>query len=64
MKTCTNCKTEKDSEQFYKQAGATDGLDPYCKDCRKDKNKQYAKNNYRTRSAYQREYYIKNKGKK
>ena len=60
-KKCALCKTEFYTTEFYKQKSAKDGLDPYHKQCRKDKNKEYAKKNRQRLNEYYREYYKKNK---
>jgi hypothetical protein len=35
MKTCTRCKQEKALEEFNKRSRSKDGIDIYCKTCRK-----------------------------
>ena len=35
MKKCIKCKESKDAEHFQRSAGSRDGLDAWCKDCRK-----------------------------
>lgn len=35
MKTCTKCGEEKPTTEFYKNAGASDGLRPDCKVCKR-----------------------------
>ena len=52
-KVCSKCKVEKDLSEFYKNKLSKDGLDYYCKDCRKkqtaniqkEKGYSYAKEN-------------------
>ncbi len=39
MKTCTECKTAKALEQFYRSAASRDGFSPQCKDCRKKRDR-------------------------
>lgn len=34
-KICSKCKVEKDESEFYANSVSVDGLDYYCKDCRK-----------------------------
>ncbi len=51
MKTCTNCKIEKSTDDFYKQKASKDGLHPYCKVCSSERNKR----NYQKRWSYYRE---------
>ena len=50
-KVCTQCKIEKDESEFYNNKRNPDGLDYYCKDCRKETTsnstydvKKYAEN--------------------
>lgn len=40
-KVCCCCKKEMPLTQFYKDAGRRDGLDMYCKACRKEKHITY-----------------------
>lgn len=35
-KRCSRCKIEKSFDRFNKQARAADGLNPWCKDCRRE----------------------------
>jgi hypothetical protein len=44
-KLCFCCKTEKESNDFYINAGKKDGLDSWCKICRIQKEKTYRLNN-------------------
>lgn len=37
-KICSKCKVEKDESEFYSNKRMPDGLDYYCKDCRKGTN--------------------------
>ena len=43
MKTCWDCKVEKDLEQFYKMKRSRDGRSGRCKEC----EKRYKKEKYR-----------------
>lgn len=36
MKTCTKCFLSKPFDCFYKRSSSKDGLQSYCKECRKD----------------------------
>jgi hypothetical protein len=45
MKTCTNCKLEKDRSDFHCSSKAKDGLQNQCKKCRNIKASEYVKNN-------------------
>mgnify|MGYP003134686943 FL=1 len=38
IKYCYICKQTKSTEDYYKNKGATDGLDSGCKDCQKERN--------------------------
>ena len=64
MKTCTNCKEEKDTSLFYKQKASKDGLHPYCKSCSSERNKKnYFLNHKKYReknNAYNRLMYAAN----
>ena len=42
MKTCTQCNTQKDPSEFYKDAGGRDGLRANCKTCMDENRKKYA----------------------
>lgn len=47
MKRCMKCKLEKPESNFYHNAKMDDCLDFYCKSCRNEQTKRYAKkNNY------------------
>lgn len=35
-KICSKCKIEKDETEFYANSATVDGLDYYCKECRKE----------------------------
>lgn len=53
MKRCMKCKQEKLESEFFHNQRMEDGLDFYCKTCRKEQTKKAAKkNNY----AYVKEY--------
>jgi len=43
MKICYKCKAEKPTDQFYENKRMKDGLDSYCKLCRKEYTKLYQK---------------------
>ena len=43
-KKCTKCKETKKIDEFYTSKQKIDGLNPWCKRCKLDQNKQYAKN--------------------
>jgi hypothetical protein len=44
MKTCSKCKQEKASTEFYKNKTKIDGLSSYCKLCRKEVDSHSRKN--------------------
>ena len=52
-KTCTKCKQTKPVAEFYKQKARPDGLDAYCKDCRKATTAEYMA----ARPDYAKNYY-------
>lgn len=60
MKICARCKEDKDENKFGKNSNKKDGLQNYCKECRKE----YYKNNIEKKKAYDKEYYINNKDNK
>ena len=43
-KRCSKCKKIKSIDEFYPNKQKTDGFDSWCKRCKLDQNKQYAKN--------------------
>ena len=45
MKTCKCCKQTKPITEFYKNKSKPDGLTIYCKDCSKEKERNFHKNN-------------------
>lgn len=61
MKQCTHCGDWFNASEYYKQSSAKDGLDPYHKECRQTKNRDYALNNRQNLNEYYRQYYQKNK---
>lgn len=78
MKTCTRCKTIRQTSEFYKDSKSKDGLSYYCKYCTKDavlkwikNNKEKYKENYKrnylenkqARIQYANNYYIENREK-
>jgi hypothetical protein len=40
-KFCIKCKIEKSTSEFTKASNSKDGLQVYCKECRKLANKEY-----------------------
>lgn len=41
MKSCYKCKVDKDESEFHKNKRRSDGLQNYCKDCAKTRNREY-----------------------
>ena len=53
MKKCTKCKVEKEFTSFHKHKKSADGFEIYCKECRKEMNNKYYKdNNQKAREYY------------
>lgn len=62
-KICSGCKEIKSLNEFCKNKTFKDGLEYYCKKCRKEyKRKHYQKNREKL-IEYQKEYYQKNREK-
>lgn len=57
QKYCTKCQTVKGVGEFGKSKCEKDGLQRWCKECRK----QYYQNNRKDKLEYQKEYYHKNR---
>jgi len=47
MKTCRDCRIEKDYSDFHKKQSSSDGLQTYCKLCMLARNRSWAKGNRR-----------------
>lgn len=45
MKTCTQCKQAKPLSEFHKRKASPDGLQPICKECKRQNDKEYYRNN-------------------
>jgi hypothetical protein len=45
MKVCSKCGLEKEITEYWKHKKTVDGIDYYCKDCRKNINNEYSQNN-------------------
>lgn len=56
MKKCTKCKIEKELSEFNKDKSRKDGLQPRCKSCVKQYNKQY----YNQNADYFKRYKLEN----
>lgn len=51
-KTCGGCRKTKELDAFYLTKKGTHGRDGYCKDCRKEANREYDKKWRERRNAY------------
>lgn len=60
MKTCPACGVEKDASQFGKNKRRKDGLACYCRDCSRQKAREYARTP--AQQAKRKAYYEANKG--
>lgn len=40
MKTCTRCEQPKPETEYHPHSTASDGLQPWCKQCQREKNRQ------------------------
>jgi hypothetical protein len=45
MKQCSTCKQEKDESEFNRKKSNTDGLERYCKECHRKKNRKHYESN-------------------
>lgn len=67
MKICSKCNIGKPIGEYYKNSGNTLGLDPLCKECKKEYrkskgfNKWNSKYNLNVNKEYKKEYFLKNK---
>jgi len=62
-KICTKCKKKKFIEEFCVNRAVKDGLNSRCKECVKQYNKQYYKNNPEKFKEHNKQYYKANKEK-
>lgn len=60
MKCCIICKIEKSVNDFHKDKSRSDGLNPRCKECKKEINAQYRNNNKDMINEKQKVYYQDN----
>lgn len=61
MKICSNCKIEKDENEFSKnKSSKKDGLDSWCKICKSEYNKKYKKEHRAEISDYNKNYHKNN----
>jgi hypothetical protein len=61
MKTCSNCKIEKNFNEFSKWKYSKDGHRNECKSCDKMRSKSYALKNIEKEKKRRRDRYLKNK---
>lgn len=57
MKTCTICKENKETAEFSKHSGRSDGLQSHCKDCNKAQSKLYYEKNAEKHKNKVKEYF-------
>lgn len=57
LKVCSICKQEKLLSEFNKNKTRSDGLQTFCRDCNKEKSKDY----YKLNKEYHKEQILKNK---
>lgn len=62
-KTCKTCLQTKPLEYFYKSLSNKDGLNKSCKECVKNKVREYKKNNKEKIKIYKEKYRLLNKDK-
>jgi len=55
VKTCKRCDRDKPLSHFAKNRAEKDGLQRYCRDCQKDLNKRWRKNNPEKSKEHSRE---------
>lgn len=63
MKTCGQCKTEKEFSAFHKRKASLDGYAATCKDCHKEYKKSYYLKNKDKIKKQLSDYYSSNKSK-
>lgn len=61
MKTCSQCKIEKDISLFNKDKNKKDGLRSNCKDCDAKRLKKYREENKEHIAEYNKNYFLENK---
>lgn len=60
LKICSNCKKEKSRDSFTKDKRTKDGLDYYCRECKKIKRDEFNKKNREKLLEYKKNFYNKN----
>jgi hypothetical protein len=63
-KTCSGCKTDKDTQEFYSHVGGRLGLRPQCKACVNTKSRLYAKAHVEQRRVWDKNSHQKHKPKR
>jgi len=61
LKKCARCRIEKDVSEFGKKSSEKDGLQRWCKECRKEYYREYKEKNYDRLTSYQKLYRESNK---
>ncbi len=63
VKKCSKCSIEKPLDEFYKHYKKSSGVESSCKECFKERTKNYVKNNKEKVIKTRKQHYIKNKVK-
>ncbi len=63
VKTCRRCRRPLCASQFYKRRASTDGLDSWCKECRRDWNRKHPEIRCTYRRNHPQEWRKRNKEK-
>ena len=61
LKTCTQCRLEKDISEFYENPALKDGHSSICKDCQKKISAKWSEENKERKSQLMKERYLKRK---
>ena len=59
-KRCCRCKALKDTSQFHRSAPRRDGLQSYCRDCKRAIDREHNEKNPRRNQGRTREYALRN----
>jgi len=60
MKRCCRCNVLKDTSQFHRSAPRRDGLQSYCRDCKREIDREHNVKNPRRNQGRTREYALRN----
>ena len=60
MKTCSRCGVEKPADEFFNHKRTRDGLSPWCKECQRAANREWAAKNPEKRREYVKASYARN----